>query len=296
MGANININMAKVGDGQEIKGVLEEIFEIMDKNKDGKIDNEEGVAVGIAMGEDAETAKKSWQGITNDMDADGNQAVEKSEWVGFYVKTLSDAPLDAVQKKLGAMKEKMAAGMPAADIPPEDTPAGDPAVAASVADKANEDKPAEADNAEADKADEGADAEAGAGDEPAKAAGDTHVTIVPYFTVPEGKMDEFKAGFPAFYEHTKAGTAASGKCLYYGFAIDGNKVFCREGYTNADGVLAHLGEVKEELDAAVALVGEGGLDLAVMGPAAELEKLKEALGPLGTKFYALDENAMCNLE
>merc|ERR1712159_287707 len=121
---------------------------------------------------------------------------------------------------------------------------------------------------------------------------DTQVTIVPYFTVPEGKMDEFKAGFPAFYEHTKAGTAASGKCLYYGFAIDGNKVFCREGYTNADGVLAHLGEVKEELDAAVALVGEGGLDLAVMGPAAELEKLKEALGPLGTKFYALDGGSM----
>merc|ERR1712072_1438936 len=282
MGARTN--MATVGDGKEIKGLLEEIFEIMDKNKDGKIDNEEGVAVGIAMGEDEETAKKSWKGITNDMDADGNQAVEKSEWVGFYVKQLSDAPLDAVQAKLGAMKEKMAAGMPAAEIPPEDTPAGDPTVAASVADKAKEDKPAEADKP------------ADAGEEPAKAAGDTHVTIVPYFTVPEGKMDEFKAGFPAFYEHTKAGTAASGKNLYYGFAIDGNKVFCREGYTNADGVLAHLGEVKEELDAAVALVGEGGLDLAVMGPAAELEKLKEALGPLGTKFYALDENAMCNLE
>merc|ERR1712224_983146 len=73
---------------------------------------------------------------------------------------------------------------------------------------------------------------------------DTQVTIVPYFTVPEGKMDEFKAGFPAFYEHTKAGTGASGQCLYYGFAIDGNKVHCRESYANADGVLAHLGESK----------------------------------------------------
>ena len=27
---------------------------------------------------------------------------------------------------------------------------------------------------------------------------DSHVTIVPYFTVPEGKMDDFAAGFPAF--------------------------------------------------------------------------------------------------
>merc|ERR1719169_273630 len=106
---------------------------------------------------------------------------------------------------------------------------------------------------------------------------DTHVTIVPCFTVPDGKMDEFKAGFPAFYEKTKAGTFASGECLYYGFAIEGNKVFCREGYKSAAGVLAHLGEVKAELDAAVGLVGEGGLNLAVMGPTGELEKLKEAM-------------------
>ena len=114
---------------------------------------------------------------------------------------------------------------------------------------------------------------------------DTHVTIVPYFTVPEGKMDEFKRGFAAFYEGTKAGTD---ECLYYGFCVCGDKVFCREGYKSAAGVLAHLGDVKAPLDAAVALVGEGGLDLSVMGPAAELEKLKEALGPLGTKFWATD--------
>jgi len=128
---------------------------------------------------------------------------------------------------------------------------------------------------------------------PAKIVDDTHVTIVPYFTVPDGKMDEFKKGFTQFYEHTKAGTLAAGDCLYYGFDIEGNTVFCREGYKNVAGVLAHLGEVKAELDVAVKLVGEGGLNLAVMGPATELEKLKEAMGPLGTKFFALDENAIC---
>jgi len=85
-------------------------------------------------------------------------------------------------------------------------------------------------------------------------AQDSHVTIVPYFTVPEGKMDAFKAGFADFYKHTKEGTAASGECLYYGFAQEGNKIFCREGYKSADGVLAHLGEVKAELDIAVGLV------------------------------------------
>merc|ERR1719409_891252 len=123
----------------------------------------------------------------------------------------------------------------------------------------------------------------------ATAAPDTHVTIVPYFTVPEGKMDEFKHGFNAFYEGTRAGTK---ECLYYGFAICGNKVFCREGYKSADGVLAHLGDVKAQLDKAVAIVGEGGLDLAVMGPPRELEKLKEAMGPLGTKFYDTDRGGM----
>merc|ERR1712100_40731 len=89
------------------------------------------------------------------------------------------------------------------------------------------------------------------------ASRDMHVTIVPYFTVPEGKMDAFKAGFADFYKHTKEG--------------------------------------KAELDKAVSIVGPGGLDLSVMGPAAELEKLKEALGPLGTKFYALDAGAISKM-
>jgi hypothetical protein len=114
---------------------------------------------------------------------------------------------------------------------------------------------------------------------------DTHVTIVPYFTVPEEKMDEFKKGFGAFYKGTRRGTK---ECLYYGFAVSGNQVFCREGYKSADGVLAHLEDVKAPLDKAVKLAGEGGLKLAVMGPAAELEKLKGPMGPLGTEFWETD--------
>lgn len=101
-------------------------------------------------------------------------------------------------------------------------------------------------------------------------------------------MEEFKAGFPKFYAGTKAGTT---ECLYYGFCVHENKVFCREGYKSAAGVLAHLGDVKEALDAAVGMVGPGGLELSVMGPASELEKLKEAMGPLGTKFWELDSGA-----
>ena len=124
------------------------------------------------------------------------------------------------------------------------------------------------------------------------AAPDTHITIVPYLTVPEGRMEEFKKDFSHFYRHTREGTMMSGECLYYGFAMEGNTVFCREGYRSAEGALAHLAEVKEELKRSAAICGSDGMNFAVMGPAAELEKLKEALEPLGTKFYALDEGAM----
>jgi len=118
---------------------------------------------------------------------------------------------------------------------------------------------------------------------------DTHVTIVPYFTVPDGKMEEFKANFPTFYANTKAGTT---ECLYYGFTIHGNKVFCREGYKSAAGALAHIDDVGTALNEAVAMVGEGGLDLSVMGPASELDKMREALTPLGTRFWELDSNSI----
>jgi len=121
-----------VGDGEKIKSILEEIFVIMDKNGDGKIDAEEGKAVGIAMGESEEKAEASWKGITNDMDTDGNSFVEKSEWVAFYVKTLSAAPLEAVTGKLTEMKEKMAAGTSAKEVEP------DPVVAAAVEDAPKE--------------------------------------------------------------------------------------------------------------------------------------------------------------
>jgi len=117
---------------------------------------------------------------------------------------------------------------------------------------------------------------------------DTHVTIVPYFTVPAGKMDDFKAGFKTFYAGTKGGTK---ECLYYGFCTQGNQVFCREGYKSAEGALAHLGDVTDVLDKACAMVGPDGLKLAVMGPKAENEKLKEAMGPLGTVFWDLDGGA-----
>lgn len=127
-------------------------------------------------------------------------------------------------------------------------------------------------------------------------ANDKHVTIAPYFTVPEGKLTEFRNRFSTFYEKTRQGTGQNGQCLYYGFGTFENSVFCREGYKNAEAVLAHLAEVKESLNEALELVGSKNLKVSVMGPKAELDKLRETFKALNARFYALDENALKSIE
>merc|ERR1711887_99507 len=97
-----------VGDGKAIEPVLEEIFKLMDKNSDGSIDQEEGVAIGMAMGETEEQAKKSWKAMAKDMDDDENATIELGEWQDFYKKSLKDAPLDDVLNMLEQMKETIA--------------------------------------------------------------------------------------------------------------------------------------------------------------------------------------------
>merc|ERR1712072_795416 len=100
------VNMAElVGDGEKIKGLLTEIFHLMDDNGDGSIDEDEGVAIGKAMGESEEQAKKSWKAMCKDMDDDGNTTIELPEWLDFYTKSLKDAVLKDVTDMLTQMKD-----------------------------------------------------------------------------------------------------------------------------------------------------------------------------------------------
>ncbi|MGB0767839.1 MAG: putative quinol monooxygenase, partial [Phycisphaeraceae bacterium] len=78
---------------------------------------------------------------------------------------------------------------------------------------------------------------------------DTCCTLVPYFTVQEGKLDAFKALGPAFIEKTKAEPAV----LHYAFSFDGHTAHCREGYDDAAGILAHLENVGDLLAQALEL-------------------------------------------
>ena len=108
------------------------------------------------------------------------------------------------------------------------------------------------------------------------------VSIHPYFKARPGQLDQCKAALPAFV----AKTATEEKNLYYDFTVNGDEIFCREGYAGADGVLAHLDNVGALLGA---LLGIAELTrLEFHGPAAELEKLKGPLGYLNPAWFAYD--------
>ena len=105
------------------------------------------------------------------------------------------------------------------------------------------------------------------------------VSLHPYFKVPPDKMSHLKAILPEFVTKTRNETGN----LFYEFTINGDEVFCREGYVNAEALLAHLENVSAMLE--VALKMADLIRVEVHGPAAELEKLKEPLAHLKPAFF-----------
>ena len=108
------------------------------------------------------------------------------------------------------------------------------------------------------------------------------VSLHPYFKVHPDKLDEFKAGLPAFVEKTKT----EQKNLFYDFTCNGDEVFCREGYVDADGLLAHLANVDALFKEVLKIADLTRLE--VHGPANELEKLKGPLAELKPVWFALE--------
>jgi len=111
---------------------------------------------------------------------------------------------------------------------------------------------------------------------------DTVCTLVPYFTVQEGKLDEFKALGEQMVEQT----ANEQEVAFYGFSFSGQRAHCREGYHSAKGVLAHLENVDGLLKQALAIASIDLLE--VHGPAAEIEQLKEPLKGLNPTFFTME--------
>lgn len=112
------------------------------------------------------------------------------------------------------------------------------------------------------------------------------VTINPYFKIHPGQLDAVKASLPVFVERSR--TEAG--CLFYGFTMRGDELFCQEAYQNAEGALAHLDNVG-------ALLGEllkkaDLLRLEIHGPASELDKLQGPLASMNPTYYTWQ----CGLE
>lgn len=95
-------------------------------------------------------------------------------------------------------------------------------------------------------------------------------------------MEAIRAGFPRFVEMT----ANEKENLFYGFSINGDECFCREGYESADGLLAHLDNIGELLAEMLTMADLTRVE--VHGPAAELEKLKTPLAHLNPKLFAIE--------
>ncbi len=107
-------------------------------------------------------------------------------------------------------------------------------------------------------------------------------TIVPYFKVSGGKLDSFKELCGKFVEKS----SGEAKCLYYGFSFDGDQAHCREGYQDADGLLAHLENVGALLQEALTISELTRLE--IHGPEEELAKLREPLANLNPQFFTLE--------
>ena len=112
------------------------------------------------------------------------------------------------------------------------------------------------------------------------------VSLHPYFKVHPGKLEEFKATLPVFIEKTRN----EEKNLFYGFTINGDEVFCREGYTDAAGIVAHLDNVGALLGEAFKIADLIRLELH--GPAAELDKLRKPLADLNPAWFVSDKERM----
>lgn len=112
---------------------------------------------------------------------------------------------------------------------------------------------------------------------------DTCCTLVPYFEVPPEHLAAFKALGPQFVEKTRSEAG----CVHYAFSFSDNIAHCREGYVDADAVLAHLQNVGELLGQALKIASI--VRLEVHGPAAEIDKLRGPMAALNPRFFVLEE-------
>ena len=105
------------------------------------------------------------------------------------------------------------------------------------------------------------------------------VTLHPYFKVHAGKWPQVEEVLKEFI----ATTRSESLCLFYEFTINGDEVFCREGYVGAEGTLAHLQNVGHVIDKMLQFSDMFRLEFH--GPEEEIAKLREPLAHLNPAWF-----------
>jgi quinol monooxygenase YgiN len=111
---------------------------------------------------------------------------------------------------------------------------------------------------------------------------DSCCSIAPYFMVGEENLTKFKQLCERFVESSRTEPG----CLYYGVSFNGNLAHCREGYADAEALLAHLENVGPLLQEALHLAELTRLE--IHGPASEVEKLRAPLAGFNPTFFTLE--------
>jgi hypothetical protein len=113
---------------------------------------------------------------------------------------------------------------------------------------------------------------------------DTQVTLHPYFEVVD------RENFQKFAQQCTEISKNESMCNYYGFTFCGNAAFCRQSYTCAEGLLAHLQNI--DVVFREGLLAHGNLvRMEVHGIKDEIDKLREPMAELNPDFYELMDGA-----
>ncbi len=107
------------------------------------------------------------------------------------------------------------------------------------------------------------------------------VTIHPYFKVHAGKEQDAEAVMTEFV----ATTRSEELCLFYEFTVNGDEIFCREGYAGAKGALAHLENVGPVIEKMLQYSDMPRLEFH--GPAEEIDQMREPLAHLNPAWFVL---------
>ncbi len=113
---------------------------------------------------------------------------------------------------------------------------------------------------------------------------DTWCTVDAYFSVKPEQKDAFEKIVDQFVRETRKENGIR----YYGWSTNGEEVHCRQGYLNAEGFLEHVANVRHIFEEAVTI--SDCSRLAIHGPEAELEKLRQPLAEIPIQFFSLTKS------